>query len=114
MLTKKWDCVQVDNIVDPNSPLLTPQDSLNLVQLKSVLESINWTFKSRMRYECAVNSRVTVQGSYDLLENDKILICTPQSKSGSNRYIINTLTEEQLVLSGRAGNSNITLHFRPH
>lgn len=114
LLTKKWDCVQVDNIVPPNTKFQSPEDSANAVQLQSVVPSINWTFKSRMRYECAVNNRVTVEGKYQLLENDKILVCTPESQNGINRYIIKSLTEDELVLSNGAESTSVVLHFKPH
>ena len=114
LLTKKWDCVQVDNIVAPGSKFQSPEDSASAVQLQSVVESINWTFKPRMRYECAINSRVTVQGKYELLEQDKILVCTSESKNSINRYIIKSLTENELVLSSNAGNGSLVLHFKPH
>jgi hypothetical protein len=114
LLAKKWDCVQVDNIVPPNTKMLSAKDSTDSEQLKTLLQSINWTFKNNMSYECAVNERVTVQGKYELLENDKILICTPASENGSNRYIIKSLTADELVLEGNAENTNVVLHFRPH
>ena len=114
LLTKKWDCVQVDNIVPPDTKFLSSKDSANAEQLKAVLTSINWTFKNNMRYECAMNSRVTVQGKYELQEGGKILICTSESKNSVNRYIIKLLTENDLTLSGNAENANVILHFKPH
>ena len=114
LLSKKWDCVQVDNIVPPNSKMLSSKDSANAEQLKMLLQSINWTFKDRMKYECAINGRVTVQGKYELIEDDKIMICTSESKNTVNRYIIKSLTEDELVLAGNADNANLILHFRPN
>jgi hypothetical protein len=114
LLTKKWDCVQVDNIVPPDPKMLTAKDSANLENLKSVLQTINWTFKNNMRYECAVNDRIMVQGKYELLENNKIMICTSESKNSNNRYIIKSLTADELVLAGNAENTNVVLHFKPH
>jgi hypothetical protein len=114
LLSKKWDCVQADNIVPPGTKFQSPQDSADAVQLQSVVQSLNWTFKSNMSYECAVNSRVTVQGKYELLENDKILVCTPASYTGINRYVIKSLTENELILSGSAENASVVLHFKPH
>ena len=114
LLTKKWDCVQVDNIVQPNAKMLSSKDSADAEQIKAVLLSLNWTFKSRMKYECALNETVTVQGKYELLENDKIMICTSESKNAVNRYIIKSLTENELILSGNAENANLVLHFKPH
>ena len=114
LLTKKWDCVQVDNIVPPNSKMLSAKDSAEAEQLKSLLQSINWTFKNNMRYECAINDRVTVAGKYELLEDDKIIICTSKSKNSINRYIIKSLTPDELVLAGNAENASVVLHFKPH
>lgn len=114
LLTQKWDCVQVDNIVPPNTKMLTAKDSADAEQVKMLLLTLNWTFKNRMKYECALNDRVTVQGKYELQGNDKILVCTPESKNSINRYIIKTLTADELVLAGNADNTNVVLHFRPH
>lgn len=112
LLTKKWDCVQVDNIVPPDTKFQSKQDSLNAEQLKTVLQSISWTFKNNMRYECAVGSRVTVKGKYQLLEEDKILVLTSETKNSINRYIITTLTENDMILNGNANNTNVVLHFK--
>ena len=106
--------MQVDNIVQPNTKMLSAKDSANSEQLKDLLQSINWTFKNNMRYECAINDRITVQGKYELLEDGRIMICTPASKISSNRYVIKTLTADELVLAGNAENTNVILHFRPH
>ena len=114
LLTKKWDCVQVDNIIPPNTKTLTAKDSANAEQVKTLLLTLNWTFKDRMKYECALNDRITMQGKYELLENDKILVCTSESKNSINRYIIKSLTADELVLAGNAENTNVVLHFKPH
>jgi hypothetical protein len=114
LLTKKWDCVQVDNLVQPNTKGLTAKDSANAGQVKMLLLTLNWTFKDRMKYECALNDRITVQGKYELQGDDKILVCTPESKSSINRYIIKSLTADELVLAGNAENQNLVLHFKPH
>ena len=112
LLTKKWDCVQVDNIVPPDQKFLSKKDSINADQLKTVLQSLSWTFKNNMRYECSINGRVTVEGKYELLEDDKIMKCIPKSASITNRYIIKSLTENELTLIGNADNSNVILHFQ--
>jgi hypothetical protein len=113
LLTKKWDCIQVENILPPDNKFQSPQDSANAVQLQSILQSISWTFKNNMKYECSVNSRITVQGKYELLEHDKILILKPESNNNINRYIITLVTENVLVLSSSAQNTKLVLHFRP-
>ena len=114
LLTKKWDCVQVENIVPPGTKYLSPKDSADTEQLKTMLQSISWTFKDRMKYECSMNGRVIVQGKYELMENDRIMVCKPQSKENGNRYIIRSLTEDELVLNGSAANANLVMHFKPN
>ena len=114
LLTKKWDCVQVENIVPPGTKFTSAEDSANAEQLKTILYSINWTFKNNMRYECAVNTKITVEGQYELLEDDKVLVCTSRSKNSVNRYIIKSLTENALILSSYADNTNLVMHFKPH
>ena len=112
LLTKKWDCVQLDNIVPPDQKFLSKKDSVNADQLKTLLQSLSWTFKNNMRYECSINGRVTVEGKYELLEDDKIMKCTPKSGTIVNQYIIKSLTENELTLIGNADNSNVILHFQ--
>jgi len=106
--------VQVDNIVPPDIQNLSAKDSANAEQLKAVMLTLNWTFKDRMKYECALNDRVTIHGKYELQGNDKILVCIPESGNSINRYIIRSLTADELVLAGNAENTNVVLHFKPH
>ncbi len=112
LLTKKWDCVQVENILPPNGKYASFEDSVNTTLIHSALQSLNWTFKNNMGYECSLGSRVVLQGKYQLMDDDKVIILTPESSSSGNRYVINSLTEYELVLSGRAENKNLVLHFR--
>jgi hypothetical protein len=114
LLTKKWDCVQVDNIVPADAKFLSAKDSADAEQLKAMLLSLRWTFKDRMKYEIELNGGLVVQGKYELIENDKIMICTSESKSIVNRYIIRSLTENELILNGSAENANLVLHFKPN
>ncbi len=114
LLTKKWDCVQVENIVPPDTKLLSAKDSSDAEQLKAMVLSLNWTFKKNMKYECAINDRITTQGSYALMQEDKLLVCTADSENGIKRYIIRSISENELVLSGNAANTSLVLHFRPH
>lgn len=113
LLTKKWECVQVENIIPPDTKFQSPEDSANHVQLQELLKTISWTFKNNMKYECAAGSRITVKGKYELLENDKILVCTPESKNNTNSYSIKVLTENELVLRSLTDNSNLVLYFKP-
>lgn len=113
LLNKKWDCVQVDNIVSPGTKFLSAQDSTNAIQLQTMLHTLSWTFKDNWQYACSIGSRITVQGSYQLTGDDgKTLILTSQSGNNINRYQINSLTENELVLSGHAANTNLVMHFR--
>ena len=47
------------------------------------------------------------------MENDKIMVCTPETKNNINSYSIKVLTENELVLKSLTDNSNIILHFKP-
>ncbi len=114
LLTRKWDCIQVENIIPPDTKFQSSEDSVNFIKLQSVLQSISWTFKNSMKYECTVGNRITVQGRYELTEKDKMLICTPESNNTINRYVINLLTENDLVLSTNSNNNNLVLHFKPN
>ena len=114
LLAKKWDCVKVENLNTGNTGFRSPEDSTNAIQLQAVLESLSWTFKTTMEYECAVAGKVTIYGTYDLTDDDKVLVCTPSTKNTINRYTVNTLTENDLVLSSSAGNTPLILHFKPH
>lgn len=113
LLTKTWDCVQVDNIVPPDSKMLSPRDSANNEQLKLLLQSLSWTFKKNMGYSCAINNLTTVEGKYELLEDDKILVLRPGNNKSTNRYLIKMVTENDLVLNGSADNITVTMHFKP-
>ena len=115
LLNKKWDCVQVDNIVPPGTRFQSAEDSSNAVQLQSMLQSLSWTFKDNFGYACSIGNRVTVEGSYQLAGDDgKILILSSQSGNNINRYRITSLTESELILSGNAENTNLVMHFRPN
>ena len=114
LISKKWDCVQVENIVPPDAKFHSSQDSLEAVQLQSLLQSISWIFNNNLTYECKINNTVTVRGSYELNELDKTLVLTPDTRNNINRYFINTLNENELVLTGSAENKKLTLHFMPH
>ena len=112
LLAKKWDCIKVDNLDTPVKGFESLEDSINTVRLHSMLESLSWTFTNSMQYECAVAGRVSVRGTYELTEDEKVLICTPSTGNTVNRYTINTLTEYDLVLSSIANNGPLTLHFK--
>lgn len=112
LLSKKWDCIKVDNLDIGTDRFQSPQDSINAVQVIAALESLNWTFKDNHEYECAIAGKVMVKGNYGLTDDEKTLVCTPDTKNTINRYSIHTLTENDLVLS--TGNPPLVLHFKPH
>ncbi len=112
LLTKTWDCVQVDNIIPADIKIHSKKDSVDAAQLISMLKLISWTFKKNRAYACSVNGRITVAGKYELQEQDKIIQCTSEIKHTINNYKITTLTENELVLSGRAENTSLVLHFK--
>lgn len=114
LIAKKWDCVKVENILPSDMQIKNAKDSADALELQSMLQSLSWTFSANMEYECAVNGKTTTHGTYGLRDNETILICTPDTKNNINRYIIQTLTEDGLVLSGSATGIPLTLHFRPH
>lgn len=112
LLTKKWDCVKVDNLDLSTGEHQSKEDSLNTARVAAALETLNWTFKEDHQYECAVGSKVMVRGSYGLMEDGKTLICTPSSQNNINYYNITMLTENDLVLS--SANPPLVLHFKAH
>lgn len=112
LLTKKWDCIKVENLDLGSDRFQNPQDSINTVQVMAALESLNWTFKDNHEYECSIAGKVMVKGNYGLTDDEKTLVCTPGTKNTINRYSIHTLTENDLVLS--TGNPPLVLHFKPH
>ncbi|HMU09555.1 MAG TPA: hypothetical protein PKC54_06080 [Ferruginibacter sp.] len=112
LLSKKWDCIKVDNLDIGTDRFQSPQDSINTVQVIAALESLIWTFKDNHEYECAIAGKVMIKGNYGLTDDEKTLICTPDTKNTINRYTITVLTETDLVLS--TGNPPLVLHFKPH
>jgi len=114
LLTKKWECVQVENMVPPGIKFTSPEDSVNALQLQALVRSLNWTFKKNMRFECAVGERITLTGRYELHESDKVLVCISESKNSINRYHISVLSENELVLKSLSGYNGLVLHFKPY
>ncbi|HQQ99297.1 MAG TPA: hypothetical protein PLA61_00595 [Ferruginibacter sp.] len=112
LLTRKWDCVKVENLELSDGMHQNPEDSLNTARTIAVLETLSWTFKSNHEYECAAAGRVLTQGTYGLAEDGKMLICTPSTRNNINRYIITVLNENELVLN--SGFPPLVLHFKAH
>ncbi|HMK03532.1 MAG TPA: hypothetical protein VK489_05050 [Ferruginibacter sp.] len=114
LLSKKWDCVSAENLVPPGQKFQNAQDSVNAIQLQNLVGALSWTFNEDLEYACAVSGRVVVRGTYELMDDEKVLICTPSTRNNINRYVINTLTENDLVLKSNTNNTPIILHFKPN
>lgn len=113
LLSGKWDCVQVENVIPPDARGLTKQDSAYAEELKTLLLSFSWTFKKNMGFECAVNERITLQGKYELLRDDKMLLLKPANNAAEKRYFIRMLTENDLVISESMEKTAMLLRFKP-
>ena len=114
-LNKKWDCVKIDNL-DPvdNKTFTSPADSVVAAKIESALKDLNWTFSKDHSYRCSVGDKTVTQGTYQLSEDEKNMVCTSDSKNTVNRYSITSLTDDELVLSNRVNNVNLVMHFRLH
>jgi hypothetical protein len=110
LLTKKWDCIRVDNLDLGSDRFQNQQDSIDNLNVMAALESLSWTFKENHEYECTVAGRVMIKGSYGISEDGAMLICTPETKNSINRYTIRQLSENELVL----GSPPLVLYFKPH
>ncbi len=109
--------MQVENIAPPKIGFNIKEDSVATAQvqeLQAALTALSWTFNKNNTYQCSINERVTVKGNYEITADEKILICTPDSKNNSNSYAITALAENELVLSSRGSSVPLILHFKPH
>jgi hypothetical protein len=114
LLSKKWDCVQVENLQPVDTKFQSKEDSVKAIQIEAALKELNWTFESNMEYRCGIGDRTTIRGTYALSDNDKTLTCTPETKNNINSYTIKALSENELQLTSMETAAGITLHFRPH
>ncbi len=115
LLNKKWDCVNIENL-DPvdTKKFASPEDSTAAANIESALKELNWTFNKDLGYQCSIGDKTVTQGTYQLTEDEKTLVCTPNSKNIVNRYTIIDITDDELVLSNQVNTTSIILHFRPH
>ena len=114
-LNKKWDCVKIDNL-DPldKKTFTSAADSAAADKIESALKDLNWSFNKDGSYLCSVGDKTVTQGTYQLSEDEKILVCTPLSKNTVNRYTIIGLSEDELILSNNSNNVNLVMHFKSH
>ena len=110
LLTKKWDCVQVENLAPLSDKIISSQDSLVAMHMTNALKNLQWNFKNNMEYECSTGGMITAKGSFNFTIDEKSIICT--SATGNVAiYDIIELTEYELVLKNLMENVNIVLHF---
>ena len=84
LLTKKWDCVQVENLAPLSDKIISSQDSLVAMRMTNALKNLQWNFKNNMEYECSTGGMITAKG---------------------------TFSEDELILKNLMENVNIVLHF---
>jgi hypothetical protein len=114
-LVKQWDCVQVENLVPLDKHFISKEDSIVAVKMEAALTTLSWTFNKDNTYYCtAFGDRKTVQGTYEISEDDKTLILTPFSKNNINAYTITSISDIELTLTSRATTVPLVLHFSPH
>jgi WD40 repeat protein len=114
-LVKQWDCVQVENLAPLDKHFISKEDSAVAAKMEAALTTLSWTFNNDNTYYCtAFGNRKTVQGTYEISEDEKILILTPFSKNNINAYTITSISEIELTLTSRATTVPLVLHFSPH
>ena len=112
LISKKWDCVKVENLAPVNKNLISQEDSLVTAKLETALQNLSWTFLTNNTYQCTTMGIVTTQGEYALSNDAKELTCT--TNNNSIRYGITLLTEQDLVLQGYTNAVPIIMYFKPH
>ena len=114
-LAKKWDCVQVENLAPLDKHFISKEDSAVASKMEAALTTLSWTFNNDNTYYCtAFGDRKTVQGNYEISEDDKTLVLTPYSKNNINVYTITSISETELTLTSNATTVPLVLHFSPH
>lgn len=114
-LVKKWDCVQVENLAPLDKHFISKEDSLVAVKVEAALTTLSWTFNKDNTYYCStMGNRITVQGTYEISEDEKTLFLTPSSKNNINAYTITSISDIELTLTSRATTVPLVLHFSPH
>jgi hypothetical protein len=114
-LVKQWDCTQVENLAPLDKHFISKEDSVVAAKMEAALTTLSWTFNNDNTYYCtAFGNRRTVQGTYEISDDDKTLILTPVSKNNINAYTITSISEIELTLTSRATTVPLVLHFSPH
>ena len=114
-IVKKWDCVQVENLVPADLHYASKEDSTNATKLETALKALSWTFNSNGTYNCStINGMITVQGTYTISDGEKILTCTSISGNSVNTYTITSIEEFGMILTSTGTQVPIIMHFSPH
>ncbi len=113
LITKKWDCVKVDNLDPVDTKFQTPEDSAKVAAMEAALKSLSWTFNKDGSYTTSAAGRTIVQGTYTINEKEKILTCITNVNNNTNNYTINSITENDMTLSSVVNRKNILLYFLP-
>ena len=50
LITKKWDCVKVDNLDPVDTKFQTPEDSAKVAAMEAALKSLSWSFNKDGSY----------------------------------------------------------------
>ncbi|MEI8059146.1 MAG: DUF4923 family protein [Ferruginibacter sp.] len=114
LISKKWDCVKIENLASVDENLFNAQDSAAALKIKDALNSLVWTFNSDNTYSCSIGIGSTVKGIYQISSNENLLTLTLVSENNINIYLINNLTETELTLTSRGTQLPLIMHFRPH
>ncbi len=114
LLAKKWDCVQIENLAHLDKNFISKEDSATSIQVAEALKSLSWSFNKNNTYQCSIGQRVTVQGTYEITNGEKNLICTPITKNNINNYLITTISENEMILTTTGIKTPLVLHFRPN
>ncbi|MEI7735985.1 MAG: DUF4923 family protein [Ferruginibacter sp.] len=113
-LAKKWDCVKIENLAPVDDNLFNAQDSAVAQKIKDALNSLVWTFNNDNTYSCSVSAGTTVEGTYEISIDEKLLTLTSGSRNNINVYVISNLTDTEMTLKGSGNSQPVIMHFRPH
>ena len=114
-LVKKWDCVQVENLAPLDKSFINKEDSAVAVKMEAALKTLSWTFNSDNTYFCStMGNKVTVQGTYEIAEDEKSITLTSISKNTINSYTITSLSDVEMTLTSMATSVPLVLHFSPN
>ncbi|MBP6430555.1 MAG: hypothetical protein KA319_02225 [Ferruginibacter sp.] len=113
LLVKKWDCVKVENLDPVDTRFQTPEDSVKVAAVDAAMKSLSWTFNKDGSYNTTAAGRTIVQGIYFINEKEKTLKLITSVNSNTNYYTINTITENEMILTSEVNRKNIVLRFLP-